>query len=79
MQSVAEGFRGNDDLRQPASPPDPDGGRNRNKGVRMEKGIGVGQMRNGNVEGNRAGAEGAHACPTARILARTAQAWEVVA
>ena len=43
----------------------------------MAQGIGVGQMRNGNVEGNRAGAEGAHACPTARILARTAQAWEV--
>lgn len=45
----------------------------------MAQGIKVGQMRNRHVEGNRAGAEGTHACPTARILARTAQAWEVVA
>ena len=43
----------------------------------MAQGIKVGAMRNGNVEGDRAGAEGAHACPTARVIARTAQAWEV--
>jgi hypothetical protein len=31
------------------------------------------------VEGYRAGIEGAHAGPAARILARTAQAWGVKA
>ena len=45
----------------------------------MEKGTGIGAMRNGNVEGNRAGAGGPHEGTAARILARTAQAWEVVA
>ena len=43
----------------------------------MAQGIKVGQMRNGNVEGNRAGAGGPHEGTANRILARTAQAWEV--
>lgn len=43
----------------------------------MEKGIGVGRMRNGNVEGNRAGAGGPHEGTEARILTRTAQEWGV--
>ena len=43
----------------------------------MAQGIGVGQMRNGNVEGNRVGAGGPHEGTANSILARTAQAWEV--
>ena len=67
------------ELRRPAKPSCGASKNTRIQGVRMAQGIGVGQMRNGNVEGNRAGSEGTHACPTARILARTAQAWEVTA
>ena len=42
----------------------------------MEKGTGIGTMRNRHVEWYRAGAGGPHEGAT-RILASTAQAWEV--
>ena len=65
------------ELRRPAKPSCGASKNTRSQGLFGEKGIKVGQMRNGNVEGNRAGAGGPHEGTAARILARTAQAWEV--
>ena len=67
------------ELRRPAKPSCGASKNTRIQGAFMEKGTGIGTMRNRHVERHSAGAEGAHACPTARILARTAQAWEVKA
>ncbi len=43
----------------------------------MEPRKGTGELQNRHVGWYRAGTEGADACPATRILARTAQAWEV--
>lgn len=43
----------------------------------MEKGTGIGAMRNRHVEWYRAGAGGPHEGTANSILDRTAQAWEV--
>ena len=77
MQSVEEGFRGNDGLRQHASPPDQVGKQPRMEGIFVEKSLGVGTMRNGHVEGHRAGIEAAH--DRQAILTRTAKEWGVSA
>ena len=65
------------ELRRPAKPSCGASKNTRMEGIRMEPRKGTGTLRNRHVGWYRAGAEGAHACPAARILARTAQAWEV--
>ena len=65
------------ELRRPAKPSCGASKNTRIQGVRMEKGIGTGTLRNRHVEGNRGGIEGADACQATRIVQRTAKAWEV--